>query len=53
MRATEALHLSNPNTKLDKETFEQCTHLDYNKEKEVIKNARKANRKERTPFDAQ
>lgn len=47
MRATEALHLSNPDTVLDKETSTLITHLDTHDSKtwDQIKEARKANRK--------
>lgn len=47
MRATEALHLSNPETILDKDTSAIITHLDTGNQKtwDMIKEARKANRK--------
>lgn len=47
MRATEALHLTNPDTVLDKETSTMITHLDTGNRKtwDKIKEARKANRR--------
>lgn len=45
MRATEALWLSNPNTELNVENKQLCTHLDIDKHIEAIKRARKENRK--------
>jgi len=52
MRSTEALHLSNPKTKLTIENIILCTHLDIESNLESIKKARKANRKhKKTLFD--
>ena len=45
MRATEALHLSNPANKLDQDLKDVCTHCDYDRNKTEILAARKQNRK--------
>lgn len=44
MRATEALELSNPKTKLDKDNLSRLTHLDHTKNKAIILTARLNNR---------
>ena len=45
MRATEALWLSNPNTELNAENRQLCTHLDIERNIEEIKQSRRENRK--------
>ena len=45
MRATEALHLSHPDTKLDKEALDNLMFIDYDKDKKEIHRARRYNRK--------
>lgn len=44
MRATEALHLSNPETVLDADTYALMTHVDHKKHRNEIIEARKQNR---------
>ena len=44
MRATEALELSNPANKLDQDLKDVCTHIDYDRHKTEIIEARKQNR---------
>ena len=44
MRATEALWLSDPNTELDSENLQMCTHINWVRNKNEIIAARKNNR---------
>ena len=49
MRATEALHLSNPaNSENDRD---RCTHLDVERHREDIKLARRENRRPKSLFE--
>ena len=49
MRATEALHLSNPaNSENDRD---RCTHLDVERHREEIKLARRENRRPKSLFE--
>ena len=51
MRATEALWLSDPKTELNKDTYDVCTHLDTEKHRKAIIEARKENRQPKGLFD--
>ena len=46
MRATEALALANPETSFNNDTFYKITHIDLEREREIIKKARQKNRKD-------
>ena len=51
MRATEALWLSNPKTEFTKENCRECTHLDTEKHRKAIVEARRENRRPKSLFE--